>query len=372
MIEMAISILLEILLLMIGILKRRSSIILFSISVFIWIYVSFSFDSADIVNYRYAYDNNIYLGKDPLFFSIQNFFVNKGWSFTAFKIFLGTVISTVFFYIINKYKDCKAILATICIFIPCISFATQIRSGLAGVIAFSAIYILTAKGKGKIIIYIFLVLLASFIHQSALVYLVLVIPCFVKGNKNYLYFVRGFTITLICVLLVAPTSISLIVNALIKIDNVHIQTLAFRLNQMFSGEYKATIIGFLFNAMHHFIIFLCADYSQKKEILLLGNMISENELKRVKFERAINNTLLVFIPLYIISFHFVRTLYYVLPFMYAIAFSSIFRMRKYSKIVNYGRIQIMLMFIVTIFVFIWGIIQEPNDYIRIIQGIFRG
>lgn len=370
MIKMVMFLLCELFLCTLGIFTKKSKAVFSVIAVFMWFYIAFTFDSADISNYRYAYDNNIYLGKDPLFYSIQGIFINLGFSFNAFKLVIGTLITLIFFVTIGKYKECISALAAICMFIPCGSFASQIRSGIAGIIVLFAISILASDKKLKVFKYLFWIGVASFIHQIALVYIVLLVPYIFKRKKTYIQLVRKVAIILCGILIVEPTLISVVSNFLSKFSNVNIQILAYRLSQMFSGEYKATAIGFTFNAIHHFVVFFGAEYSQRKEIQLLNAYLTDKEKNKIMIERVFNNTLLLLISFYFVSFHFVRAFYYVAPFIYAIMLKSVFRVRNCTGREAYGRIRMIIVLAVTLFVSVWGIIQEPKDFLRLIDGMF--
>ena len=60
-------------------------------------------DTYDISSYRYAYDERLSHGKEPLFDSIQFFFHDIGWNFDSFKLLWIIIIA------ILLYKGIKRI-----------------------------------------------------------------------------------------------------------------------------------------------------------------------------------------------------------------------------------------------------------------------
>ena len=95
------------------------------------------------------------------------------------------------------------------------------------------------------------------------------------------------------------------------------------------------------------------------------------ELRKIDLIRGVNCLLLAFIPLYAISFHFVRAFYYAVPFICASTLNSVYYVRKIKNLKNYGQIRILLMLGIVIFVYFWGILQEPADAIRLVQSYFE-
>ena len=368
MLEAICFLIIELFLFELGCLTRNSRAQCFVILFFSWVFVAFTMISADIDNYRYAYNANIYLGKDPLFFKLQQIGLKAGLKFDVYKAILGSIMMLIMTYVIINYSKETSILAALCLFLPCGSFATQIRSGLAGVLVILGIQILTKGGRWRLTKYLLLIFIASGIHQMAVIYLILSIPYIVKNKLSWIRIMRIVVLVGIICIHVAPFMVYKIIENIGTINNTYIRTIAYRLSQMFSSEFRATTIGFLFNMLHHMILFYCTEKSQVVALKIRGN--EEAICKEIMLERAINYTLLLIIPLYAISFHFSRILYYAMPFMYASAINAVDLSRDEQGHV-YGKNRIYLMISVTLFVSLWGILQEPQDYARIISGLFR-
>lgn len=362
----------EIYLSILGAFLKKSKTMFIIIGVFIWIYIAFSLDSSDIANYRYAYNHDIYLGKDPLFYVIEKFFMNKSFCFDLFKILLGTLITCIFCVAICRYTENISILIAICLLIPAGSFATQIRSGLAGALIIYAIGFLKKGNKIALLEYILVVILSAFIHQMALFYLVLIIPWIIKNNNKYINIFLKLVVVSTLVILILPGIIDKVVNVLYYISkSEYVSVFAFRLNQMFSEEYKATFIGFSFNALHQIVVYYCVEKSLYNYLRIAKDDLPFGEIESIQFHRAISCTFLALIPFYSISFHFVRVFYYALPFLYAQTINATQKTREYIGNYRYGRNRIFLMFGMTMFVFLFGIYQEPADFLRVVNGIFK-
>ena len=372
--ELTLQVCIMMLLLIISYKSKHSRVLVFIIFIMTFIMISFSFDSADLENYRRAYDFDIYMGKDPLFFVFQELIHRTGAKFELFKMLIGTIMTVLFLNAIFRYTEHREMLLSLCLFIPVSnSFATQIRSGLAGCIIILALtYLFSDSIKSKIL-YLVLVVVASFIHQMSLFYIVLIIPVILKNTKGFIYFTR-FSIFIITIFMLNAGSLITDLADFMSSQswtNSYLSILVFRMKQMFTSEFKSTLLGFAFNALFHGILYYCAEASLVKQSKIMRLELLYKELRKIDLIRGVNCLLLAFIPLYAISFHFVRAFYYAVPFICASTLNSVYYVRKIKNLKNYGQIRILLMLGIVIFVYFWGILQEPADAIRLVQSYFE-
>lgn len=353
---------------------KHSRVLLFFICIMTFIMIAFSFDSADLENYRRAYDFDIYMGKDPLYFIFQELIHSTGAKFEFFKMLIGTIMTVLFLSSIFRYTEHRELLLSLCLFIPVSnSFATQIRSGLAGCIIILALTYLFANNMKSKIIYLVLVVMASFIHQMSLFYIILIIPVILKDTKRFIYFTR-VCIFIVTIFMINAGSIITDFADFISSQswtNSYLSILVFRMKQMFTGEFKSTLLGFAFNALFHSILYYCAEVSLIQQSKIMRLELPYKEWSKIDLIRGVNCLLLAFIPLYAISFHFVRAFYYAVPFLCASTFNSIYAVRKVRRLNSYGQIRVLLVIGVIIFVYFWGILQEPADTFRLVKSYFE-
>lgn len=376
MIELTLYLSIQFFLFLLAILCKRSKGMYIAIALFIWIMAAFATDSFDISNYRYTYDADIYIGKDPLFYQFQLLFTNCNAPFMVFKFAVATITVVASAFAIPKYTEYVGFLSGLCLFIPFGSYITQIRSSMSGAIDILAVAWLYSKTQEKVskkdlIKYIILIVIASGFHQSSLLFLLLAIPFFTDENDDkYVKVCEYATIILAIIFLLAAGTVHSFIDKITNVvSNVYFKTLFWRIGEFFSSQFAVNFTGFMFNVCHHFIVFICAELTSKTMQRIAADEEDTNKLKRVILIRKFNATFLFLIPFYSISYHFVRAFYYATPLLYSITVNNVFEIRNKTRSYKYGQIELVLLISVTLFVALFNISKEPLDAQRIVNGL---
>lgn len=173
----------------------------FTISIIIvWILMSVRYEfGPDYQNYRNIYEGvrgegNLegYTGIGQSVESLFLRFLQLFPSFTSFIVFLTTFWFGVNLYIIKKYIESRYYWVVILYFFfnanYLLSSLVAMRTALCGCLFMVALLFLL---RGKRFIYIAIILLASLIHSSTIILVVLV---FLNGKNNSLFFKLGFAL----------------------------------------------------------------------------------------------------------------------------------------------------------------------------------
>jgi len=374
--ELTLYLVIQIFLFLLAILCKRSKGMYIAIALFIWIMAAFATDSYDISNYRYTYDADIYIGKDPLFYQFQLLFTNCNAPFMVFKFAVATITVLASAAAIPKYTEYVAFLSGLCLFIPYGSYITQIRSSMSGAIDILAVAWLYTKTQGKvswkeIIKYVILIVIASGFHQSSLLFLLLVIPFFTDDkNDRYIKICENISIVLVIIFLVASGRVYNFIDKIQgAVSNVYFKTLFWRIEEFFSSQFAVNFTGFMFNVCHHFVVFICAELTSKTMQQIAIDEQDDEKLKRIILLRKFNASFLFLIPFYSVSYHFVRAFYYASPLLYSITINNVFEIRNKKMSSKYGQIELVLLISVTLFVALFNISKEPSDAQRIVNGL---
>lgn len=130
-------------------------------------------NTPDMVNLQNRYDQGHFNGLAEGFSLLMRCIKALGFSFAGFKVLymLATMIPVYMLY--RKYTGQVAVACALFMIFPYTSFTGQIRNGLAAVIVMCALmWYITSKKKHSWIGYMAVVLLASTIHPSVLIYMV--------------------------------------------------------------------------------------------------------------------------------------------------------------------------------------------------------
>lgn len=284
-----------------------------------WLFAACVVDSADLSNYRWAYENRISHGKEPLFDIVQFYFHDIGWSFDSFQILWASIISVLLFAGIKKYSKRPSKVVALAMITILAGFITQMRSALVGAIFINAFQLVISGKRRDRIIYLFVVLFSAQIHIVGYCFLI-----FLLINKNQVRaFKKPFYILIAFVTLVAlfgSSFASSYINSVIRLFSSG-GTNAQRALSYFSGEKSHFRYAFFLICKHLFLYYLTNDACKKQ--INESNMYA-NEESKSRIIREANTLMLVFLPVTILSASFERLF---------LCFAII----QYSMVFNVGR-----------------------------------
>lgn len=323
-------------------------------------------ESYDIDNYRWAYDNNVPHGKEPIYDILQNTCVRIGLSFDTFR-FLFLFFTILFIYMgLKRYSEYCTLMMGMFILAPFLfGFITQMRGALAGSIVIFAIPFLFTKNKKDTVKYLLFICIAATIHVSVLFFLIFLIPKIIRINIVKYRIVCLSTALLLSVLVIAffenfDSYTHSLVN---EASGSFFNSVISRAVSYIGYEGRPNIKGYLFNVTKQLFCYVAA-------------VVSFNKLKNGERNEKINeairvlDTFILFIPCYSISYQLMRIFYYSLPLHY-------YFIAEYTgnqlKCIPKGRpvtSQIVFgVFSMIVFYIGFGIWDTPEDFIRLINGV---
>ncbi len=159
----------------------------------------------DVQIYEIQYNNNLY-GDLPILFKIVfDFFVNMHFSFYAFKTIYALFVLTTIYCLLANNSEYIAFVCTIAYIFPLTSFAGQIRNAMSIVIVLLGIvYLLKSESRYKYFFYIVIIIFASLVHKSSIVYLV-ALPATIDKKRDF--FVLTVLIFTLLIFIAYPTGV---------------------------------------------------------------------------------------------------------------------------------------------------------------------
>lgn len=151
----------------------------------------------DYANYEMNYNavgrgetENLLYTLEPLFRVLNLIFYKLGFSFYQFHFIFYLIIFLIFRKVVLDYSK-KPLLVVLCFAIyPFIIFCVQMRNAMGIVIVMYGIRFLKDNSKKENIKFVLLVIIASMIHMSCIVYL----PMLLVNNKNFYRYLKCFII----------------------------------------------------------------------------------------------------------------------------------------------------------------------------------
>lgn len=335
-----------------------------------WVCMALSTDSADLSNYRRAYDHHISRGKERVFDWIQDVAIHLDISFDLFRVLWGTAIILLLFFALKKYTRYYAFMLAVFVVVPYFTgFITQLRSSLAGAIVIYAVPYLFRNTKKDNIRYIVLILAASCFHVMAVFYFLLLLPNIIRISfKKYHGICLLSAAVLTAVMLV---SVSLL-NTLLDFMLLHIHfsqavNLIHRVKFYYRPEMRSNMTGFLFASMHQIVIYVLAFRAYKR--VKRNKFPSFGNVQTMETMAKLNDTMLLLIPFYVISMQMTRFFYYFLPVCYSMVIQSIMdkRISRNDRYINAEDIAVLAA--CTLFVYAVGIYGNTEEFVRTINGM---
>lgn len=307
------------LLIIFGLLLKKSRLYSTFAVIFIGIMVYLGENVADMNNYIIIYDL-IKSGNSTDGIGIGWILLNRlsilcGFNYLQCKTIISVVFMFLFILLIRYYtrgKEYEPLIVSLFLIFPAFLDFIQIRFFIAEIIVLYAVKFLLNEKKWNSIKYIIAVLIASLFHSSAIIYLIFLLNKFINKNKEiYLIIISAFTI--ICSLNV--DKIIYLLSSIIKSERL--------LNRYF---YNATAAGMKDILLNVFVILLFY-YISKKILDKINNMdFADNEKSFFIFFNKINLLIapILILSLVDISFFRVQRILWILMYIALI------------KLLNYG------------------------------------
>lgn len=283
-----------------GIIWKRSIIILICIYLMLLV-VSVSFTNGhDIILYKDAFEQplvdpeNDEIYRSALFANFIILLQLLGLNFNEFRIVCVILWSLPLLYFIIRYSKKPTYVVAVCAFFPLLTYSSLIRNGLMVGVLYWAFIILLDKHKYKrYILFILLVAFASLIHNTAFFYLLALIAINNKiSTKSLIKW--SFSIPIIAAVVFQSGLANSIVSKLI--------------GEYYSDHYL-TIKGDFQPGHIHYILFI---FVNLWAVAIANNSIMKYVNKNSKtfklslFVKRLNILMMIFIPLLFISVTFYR------------------------------------------------------------------
>lgn len=297
---------LYIFLMLLGFIMPNSKILSIIQLAFLW-FIFWHLDyPSDLDNYKFVYtliaegNNEYLLSYEPLFTMLMKACSSVGMDFVLFRLAVGTISYLLLYTAISFFTKNTAFVLSMCFIFPCLPFGWIIRAFLSSTIVIFAVRFLLSK---RIKWFVIFVVIASFIHYSAIFYFV-----FLLVDKKL---EAGKVIILIffeVLLLVVYSQNWLVPVASLISDNPKF------LSWFRPGELShVSIIGFLFVASVYVFLLLLVKYACKNTT---GESSNSKDIIFASLAERISIMLMLTLPFTIASEQFIRILYGILPLMY--------------------------------------------------------
>ncbi len=193
---------------LLGFLRRKSKILTFAMLSIMWIIYSLNTYTGDYYNYEHVYNSilNGYLFHEfePLYTILMIIFRSLGFSFTQFRMVLGTIFIILLYKTIKCYTDSVPFVLSIYMVFPFLFFVSVLRAGIASLIIAYSIKYLIKPDRRSTLKFIILIFLAATIHFTSLFYLSLLLAR--KGKlKRRKLMVIFILLAVLCVLYYSDT-----------------------------------------------------------------------------------------------------------------------------------------------------------------------
>lgn len=160
-----------------GIYRGKSKLVMFGLFAIV-MFISVNFHSGfDISNYQNTYegmsvDYNNAEERSLLFSALMLLLKLGGLSFYHFRIFCFLLWGTAVFLLATRFSKYPTFVIACCAMFPVLSFASQLRNGVAAAFVLFAIYtLLRRRDKLGVFLYTVLIVIAGLFHYAAFIYL---------------------------------------------------------------------------------------------------------------------------------------------------------------------------------------------------------
>lgn len=304
--------------------------------IYVYMFIVYTFcngGTLDLETYKWTYAEQINVSFKG-FDTLMNVFSSLGVPFVVFKGFCGVFVLTFLSKAIKLFFEEENVVLALCLIFPFFSGISQIKNGMAAALVLYAALKYVKDPKHRIFPFIIMILFASLIHATALIYLI-----FVLAKKNFKEMKK--TTIIIAVLLVVMVELILTQNLAYNIARVFIRNEYylrwFDYEAAFAGRTDETLnfTGQIIPVIGQIMGFVLFKYLERK-----GEMLSEgqgekcpsksgNYLSREQVSMIGNMYLLLMfmIPFYQLSPTYFRIYKNVVPMMYIMASQFIGRSR---------------------------------------------
>ena len=156
-----------------GIIKKRSSILTGLMLFVMWIVFGLNTYNGDFGNYKWIYQNiqdpSYWTEFEPLFNVLMYVCSVMDLDFIQFRMIFAGIYILLLYKVIGKYTKNKAEVLGLYMLFPFLSFTSVIRSGMAGILIILAYNEIIAGNDNKIKFWIYMVL-ACLIHQTSIIF----------------------------------------------------------------------------------------------------------------------------------------------------------------------------------------------------------
>lgn len=344
--------------------RKRIDLIYVFLIFFYWAIAVGVKDSADLFNYRWAYDCQLSHGKEPLFDVIQFYLHQKGVSFDTFKFFWVSTISILLYTGIKKYCISPNKVVALALISILLGFITQMRSALVGGIFINAFPLILSGKKREKILYCFLILLASQFHivgYCFLVFLIINRKESMTFKKVYYFIVAIITFIALFSSSFASSYIGNVIRFLSE-DGAN----SSRVVNYFSGETSHFRYAFFLICKHLFFFFLT---NKACDIQINETVVSLEECQRFRMIREANTLMLMFLPITMLSASFERIFNYFALIQYAMAFNIGKCYITFFEKISWKSILQPVMVFGTLFITFVELYFSSSDVVRMLNSI---
>ena len=331
-----------------------------------WLFGSCVQDTYDIYWYRYAFENRIPHGKEPLFDFVQLFLYDIGVSFDFFRFCWITIIAVLLFRGIKKFTNYPSCVIALSIFSVLPSFVTQLRSAMVCAIVLNIIPLLFTEEKKDRIKYVLIVLLCAQLHIVGYAFLVLIM---LKREGRRIN--KGKYYILVAVLIIFAIGMN---GTFGEITSRILSYVPFLGSENNMARISSSIDGVgtpiksaIFIVFKHVFLYIMAD---RACLLQLKKQTLEHEkITAIGLIRKMNVFFLLFLPIVIINESFERIFNPLCFIQYAMIFNvnkeKIGLSKRYAVKIRKDYVLIGM----TIFMFIVALRSNPDDFVRMMNSL---
>lgn len=229
-----------------------------------------------------------------VFYSLMFAFNESGRSFFEFRAIHFIICSLILLFLIVRFTKFRTYTFACCVFFPLMTFSSQMRNGLGAAFLYLGFYfLLTARKKVNVILFVVSILLATTIHYIFVVYMISLIAI-TKWKRDII--LKGSLIVMF---------LSWMLFQFGFLYNVTASYLGDYYSEYFSNNvgldiivHTSLITGILINA---YFTTICDNYVAKRP-----QLYKKNEATIVNFVCRLNIVFLAFVPMLLISGSFYR------------------------------------------------------------------
>lgn len=322
-----------IVLIILGFLRPESKIVTLLIATFMWIIYGLNTMSGDYIAYENVYTNFISEGFqnhfEPLFSLLMSICVKLGISYQGFLMVLATIFICLTYLAIKQYTKYTALALSIYMIFPFVCFVSQLRIGIASAIIIYSIKYLISNEKNSTLKYLIFLLLATLIHYSSLLYIILLLTKIAKNN-NKINRRKLYVFTFIGIF-IASTVFSF---SSIGYDILSLVTDRGRIIAWFSDpniEGLPNTVGLVTEIIVLIGTIYVAYIAKNKYIPIIGHKSNSNEIEVANTGYSIAIVLLITLPFIVRNSTFMRLIYEVILIIICSCTNTIMSIKENQK-----------------------------------------